>query len=689
MRKDGRLTHADPLRLSEYDKTLYTTWNLSYANLESEDPDAAQLVKLLAYFDNQAIWYDLLHTGTRADLPKWLRDVSDDSLGFESAMRVIVDYNFLEIRTATSAYSMHMCVHDWTLGGLNQTIDADLYWYAFDCVSKSLDWDDWYELGYMRYNSLTPHAVRLMNSKFEQVWESLSRDRISRVQTFAQLLGEQMQLEAALTIFKRTLAWSEKVLGPEHITTLITLSQLGETYHEQEKLDEAEVFLLRALAGKEKVLGAEDSLTLQTVNSLGTLYEDQEKLDKAEQMYSRALAGLEKLEEPDDDLFHDVALSFGRLYHNQGKLDESEQMYLRALEICKKAPGPEDITILDTVSNLGHLYCDQGRLEEAEQMYLQVVVGLEKTLGPEHLSTLQSMSDLGEVYKDRDKFNEAEQLHLRVLAGREKVLGQENPSTLDIVYNLANLYQYQEDKSGKAEQMFLQALTGYETAVGYDHISTVETVNALGDFYVLQGRGDEARTMYSRAQASFRKLIDHTDPPPKAAIQGYANTLQMSVALSVSDVATASNYVVCLAEHFRQLGLQDLIVIVALAKALIRFNDDENARLTFIHSRPDTNKYTKIFDDSVCDNCDVELDCEVGCHICRTCLDVDLCSKCMAKYVNGELDLETCSSHDHADLGSMASVTQNRDQPRSTEEREFWLGQLVKRYQSPKDMVIR
>jgi tetratricopeptide (TPR) repeat protein len=49
--------------------------------------------------------------------------------------------------------------------------------------------------------------------------------------------------------------------------------------------------LQRALAGYEKVLGPDHTSTLDTVNNLGLLYGDQGKLDEAEQMYMRALAG--------------------------------------------------------------------------------------------------------------------------------------------------------------------------------------------------------------------------------------------------------------------------------------------------------------------------------------------------------------------------------------------------------------
>lgn len=42
-----------PTQLQEYpDRTLYTTWNLTYSRLEQEDELAARTLRLLAYFDN-------------------------------------------------------------------------------------------------------------------------------------------------------------------------------------------------------------------------------------------------------------------------------------------------------------------------------------------------------------------------------------------------------------------------------------------------------------------------------------------------------------------------------------------------------------------------------------------------------------------------------------------------------------
>lgn len=132
-----------PVHLQEYsDRTLHTTWDLSYRSLEADDFLAAKALKLFAYFDNQAVWYDLVHAGLAHDSPSWLRELAAERTSFEGAMATLVDYCLLEVHEATGSYSMHSCVHDWTLAGFDQTIDVDLYWYAFTCVLNSIDWSN-------------------------------------------------------------------------------------------------------------------------------------------------------------------------------------------------------------------------------------------------------------------------------------------------------------------------------------------------------------------------------------------------------------------------------------------------------------------------------------------------------------------------------------------------------------------
>jgi len=156
-----------PLQLQEYqDRTLYTTWDLSYTRLESNDPDAGRLLRLLAYFDNQNLWYELFYAGISGDPPAWLHEVVADDVNFDGAMGTLTKHCFLEVQTATKSWTMHTCVHDWTLASLNKVIDGREYWYAFDCIAASINDDDWHSLRLRNYARVAAHATRLVHNRF-------------------------------------------------------------------------------------------------------------------------------------------------------------------------------------------------------------------------------------------------------------------------------------------------------------------------------------------------------------------------------------------------------------------------------------------------------------------------------------------------------------------------------------------
>ncbi|KAK4246309.1 hypothetical protein C7999DRAFT_33275 [Corynascus novoguineensis] len=73
-------------------------------------------------------------------------------------------------------------------------------------------------------------------------------------------------------MYERVLEGYEKVLGPEHTSTLNAANNLGILYVDQGRHNEAETMYKRALKGKEKAWGPEHTSTLDTVNNLGILY---------------------------------------------------------------------------------------------------------------------------------------------------------------------------------------------------------------------------------------------------------------------------------------------------------------------------------------------------------------------------------------------------------------------------------
>ncbi|KAH7016555.1 uncharacterized protein B0I36DRAFT_436187 [Microdochium trichocladiopsis] len=432
----ARVTGA--LHLGSYaDRTLNSTWQLSYAQVQAQNPLAAHLLRWWAYFNNEDIWFDLVRTRSEDGLV-WMEQLSEE-LNFNEAMGVLHDYGLVEPTV--------MFQEPQGKGKLGEA--EKMYLRALDGREKALGPD---------------HTSTL-----------------DTVNNLGNLYKSKGKLGEAEKMYLRALDGREKALGPDHTSTLDTVNNLGNLYKSKGKLGEAEKMYLRALDGREKALGPDHTSTLDTVNNLGNLYKSKGKLGEAEKMYLRALDGREKALGPDHTSTLDTVNNLGNLYKSKGKLGEAEKMYLRALDGREKALGPDHTSTLDTVNNLGNLYKSKGKLGEAEKMYLRALDGREKALGPDHTSTLDTVNNLGNLYKSKGKLGEAEKMYLRALDGREKALGPDHTSTLDTVNNLGNLYKTintlsnlgslrsEQNRMSEARQYYQRAHGGLEKVLGPSH----------------------------------------------------------------------------------------------------------------------------------------------------------------------------------------------------------------------------
>ena len=120
-----KLQKTSPELSSYEDRTLYSTWQLSFDHVKQQNELSAKLLRLWAYFDNQDIWYELLRHGDSED-PEWICELTEDELSFNGAVRVLSDHGLVEVDTSSQewvearGYSIHGCVHSWTIHVLNQ-----------------------------------------------------------------------------------------------------------------------------------------------------------------------------------------------------------------------------------------------------------------------------------------------------------------------------------------------------------------------------------------------------------------------------------------------------------------------------------------------------------------------------------------------------------------------------------------
>ena len=93
----------------------------------------------------------------------------------------------------------------------------------------------------------------------------------------------------------RLLEAQERLLGPEHPSTLTTVGNLGLLYDYKGDYEQAEAYYTRCLEARERLLGPEHPDTLATVGNLGLLYSNKGDYEQAEGIHTYCLEARERL----------------------------------------------------------------------------------------------------------------------------------------------------------------------------------------------------------------------------------------------------------------------------------------------------------------------------------------------------------------------------------------------------------
>ncbi|KAM3560902.1 hypothetical protein ARSEF4850_003455 [Beauveria asiatica] len=280
--------HQRPQGLLSEDKTLFSTWNVSYEFIKVKDENAAKLLHLWSYFDNNDLWYELLKDGKEHKQP-WHHDIVLTRLSFDKTMRILCSHGLVEahtemLSTESQGYGVHTCVHEWMTNVLNRNVDCEMVRTASDCIASHVPSMNEPEF-WLTQGRLMAHADRCIAVNGTNTQQNTNSDDLSKL---GNLYADQGRLKEAEAMYHRALEGFEKAWGLDHTSTLNTVNNLGNLYADQRRFKEAEAMYRRALEGYEKAWGPDHTSTLDTVNNLGLLYADQGRLEEAEAMYQRA-----------------------------------------------------------------------------------------------------------------------------------------------------------------------------------------------------------------------------------------------------------------------------------------------------------------------------------------------------------------------------------------------------------------
>jgi hypothetical protein len=112
--------HLADAPLQDYpDRSVWTTWTISYQAIRDRHEHTANLLLLWSFLDNKDLWHGFFAAACAASyvaaamLLGWIGDIASNEVKFSGAMQLLRNYSLVEEMTETTSYTTHPVVHRW------------------------------------------------------------------------------------------------------------------------------------------------------------------------------------------------------------------------------------------------------------------------------------------------------------------------------------------------------------------------------------------------------------------------------------------------------------------------------------------------------------------------------------------------------------------------------------------------
>ncbi|KAG8722600.1 hypothetical protein FRC09_005999 [Ceratobasidium sp. 395] len=481
--------------LEKYEKTVYTTWVMSYERLL---PHTQQVLGLMGYLHHGGITEDIFkraasHIDRTPKIPpsdeelatqKYLRDCLTpfldadedwDSNAFSAVTDELGLYSLIDYDRVNEVFTLHVLVQDWTCTIIPYS-KATALMHTSHLLALSID----------RFLDLEAYAYRrsllLHVSKLLAKANNCNANDAYYLHSVCHDSGQWNEAEA---LCAQILDACKRAFGESDPETLKAMNNLAFMYGQQGRWDKAEALQVHLLDTSKRTLGDLHPHTLISINNLATTYSGQGRWDEAEALQVKVLdAGKQTVGELHHGtlaVMHNLAFT----YWNQGRWDKAEALQVRVLDAMKQALGELHPDTLKAMRNLARTYSGQDRWDEAEALQVQVLDASKRTLGELHPDTLKSMTHLASTFQKQRRLDEAEALQVHVLDASKRTLGEMNPHTLQDMHNLSRTYLHQ-GRLDAAETLQIQTVAAHKQSFGGEPQQTLETMELLARIYEMQ-----------------------------------------------------------------------------------------------------------------------------------------------------------------------------------------------------------
>ena len=479
------IAHPEFRGASKCDRTVYGNCELLYEEIQqrvkSNDSHQSQAAKsaifllaILSFFHHEGIMEDIF---SYVDMKKEEIEMEKQNLSLATSqpnytllplsgadtwngsifegVQLLASLQLIKLDSSDGTYKMHPLVHAWAR---NRMTANESKWYcsrAHAILASSVKSDENQPVRFRR--ALVTHVVASMEQSRVKKHTVIGNCENDACKKFLLLLREQGHLSVTEKLAVQVLDAKSRLLGEEHLDTIMAMANLAMTYDHLGKYTDAEELKTKVLHRRKKILGSKDTDTIMAMANLAVTYDHLGKYTDAEELETKVLDRRRKILGPKHPDTITAMANLAATYGSLGKYTDAQILETQALESSITILGPEHPDTIMAMANLAVTHDHLGEYTDAENLKVQVLNARKRILGVEHPHTIMAMADLAVSHGNMGKYEDAERLEVQVLDARKRILGVEHPHTILAMANLAvshgNLGKYED-----AEKLNVQLL---------------------------------------------------------------------------------------------------------------------------------------------------------------------------------------------------------------------------------------
>ena len=516
-------------RNSDIPSSIYATWNLSIEQIQKAYPKSAELIFLMAHYEQSQIPTSLLS-----------QYVGHDVVELTTIIGVLLRFSLI-VRGRDATYSMHrlvqLVVKQWLAAS-----GAAAEWQskALRLLSShfpSGEFETWAVCA-----SLESHAVKLTNMpaikdadrsllgtlQINLAWYYSNRGRWSSAEEYAR---------AACITFQES-------YGLRHRETLAAKTKFALILKQNTKLEEAEVLIKQTVDETKALLGSKDQQYFEALERFALIAQTCGRLTVAEKASRKALSECEKVLGPYHPGVFRLQRRLATILEFQGKYDQAETCIMSALNGQKHLIGTADKTTLGILQRLAFIQHAQGKYVEAEKTAEEYLKVTSATYGPDHIGTQEARYTLARSLIASSKIEEAETIVLDLI----EVIEKKHPFGPDheynfMVQNLLSSIRMIQRRYEEASRLLSTAWKGIQKTYGKHHAKTYEYQSAYAAALISADASelDGAMILQKQAYDGLKLVVGEKHPWTLTAIlrlsEAHAKKRELGLALKLAEQA--------------------------------------------------------------------------------------------------------------------------------------------------------